>query len=176
MKRTELRRRARLRSKPPEPGKGTRQPLRTTRREAGFSRQVRLLVRARAAGSIGSPGEPEDAHCEGCGIWLGRYGGQVHHRLARQAGGCKLAVVNSTANALLLCGTPEDKSTCHGRATAMDKDTKLAGFVLEHGIDPALHDPRYASVMWHALGGSGVTFWLGENGDYLYAAPEASAA
>ena len=132
-------------------------------RDTGFSRPVKLAVRARAGN-----GEIEDAECEGCGTFLGAVGGQVHHRLARQAGGCKLAVVNSAANALLLCGTPEDKSTCHGLATAWDEEMVHAGFVLRHGNNLLLHDPRYVGILWHALGGSGALMYLTMSGEYWY--------
>jgi hypothetical protein len=142
----------------------------TPRRETGFSYRVRLQVRTRAGN-----GEIEQASCESCGIWLGRYLGQVHHRLGRQAGGCKLAVVGCSANGLLLCGDPF--TGCHGLATAFDERMLHAAFVLEHGNDPMVHDPRYVSVMWHALAGSGVTLWLGANGetDYLLACPVVTA-
>lgn len=135
----------------------------------GFSARVKLLVRVRAGN-----GEITDACCESCGRWLGRYGGQVHHRLGRQAGGCKLTVVNCAANALLLCGT--SLTGCHGLATAMGDGMKSAGFVIEHGNDPMLHDPRYVPIKRHALGPSEVLVWLPEDGGpYMFSAPEVAA-
>jgi hypothetical protein len=97
----------------------------------GFPARVKLLVRTRAG-----DGDPDAAACEACGQWLGRYGGQVHHLTGRGMGGCTLAVINSAANAALLCGSPFDG--CHGLATAFDPGIGAKGFWLKHSADPRL--------------------------------------
>ena len=68
-----------------------------------FSQKVKLQCRTRAGN-----GCADDARCECCGCFLGRYGGQVQHRLARGAGGSSDPLVRSLANAALMCGTPSD--------------------------------------------------------------------
>lgn len=132
------------------------------RAATGFPARVKLLVRARAG-----MGEIDDAVCEACGRCLGRYGGQVHHLIDRGMGGWKNAVINSAANAVLLCGTPEDKRTCHGLATAFDAGIGARGFWLKHSADP-----RLERMTLH----SGAKVWRSENGSYLFDLPEVSAA
>jgi hypothetical protein len=115
-----------------------RTPWRPKPRRTGFSAAVKLGTRKRAGG-----GDPDEACCEPCGRWLGRYGGQVHHRQNRQMGGSKLR--NGIQNAGLLCGTPA--SLCHGDATLGTEAMKDTGWVLRSGTDPAstavtLHDGR----------------------------------
>ena len=135
---------------------------------AGFSERVRLLVRTRAGG-----GDPHDACCEACGIWLGEDKGQVQHRVARGSGGCKDPVINSPANAALLCGTPF--TGCHGACEARDKPAAMEmntrGFWIKHGTTLEF-DPRYVKVI--LLGG--VEQWLSEDGRYLDEPPIEEAA
>lgn len=160
------------RTKPLLPGKQLRRtkgPKRTEgrhakRKDTGFSPAVKLTVRTRAG-----HGDADCAACEACGRHLGRDGGQVHHRLNRQMGGSKLR--NGVQNAALLCGSPEDYSTCHGKATRLDAHMKGAGFVLESHQDPALE-----SVMLHSAGGGGMTVWLAANGEYSLTMPPRGAA
>jgi hypothetical protein len=140
------------------------------RRDTGFPPQVKLLARTRAGG-----GDIDQAACEACGRWLGRYGGQIQHRLARGAGGSKDPVVNGIANAALLCGTPLDKRTCHGKAESRDPEMEAKGWWIESGNGPE-HDPRHVPVMLQSAAGSGVTVWLGEDGKYLTEAPKELAA
>jgi len=132
---------------------------------AGFSRTVKLAVRKRAGN-----GDPDMALCEACGKWLGRRLGQVHHRAGRGSGGCTDEVVNSCANAALLCGTA--LTGCHGLATAF----KLpGGFVIKHGTTPE-YDPRNVSIMLASRHGSGITMWLGTDGQYHTDGPQEAAA
>ena len=125
-----------------------------------FTAKVRRLVRKRAG-----CGDVFSAECEGCGRYLGEKGGQVHHRAGRGSGGCRLAVIQSCANALLLCGTPLD--WCHGMATRFDRHMRddATGFWIRHGATPAF-DPRRVAVMLHAHGAGrgGTVLWLAEDG------------
>lgn len=133
----------------------------------GFSPRVRKLVRTRAGG-----GDVTLACCEACGIWLGKHGGQVQHRVARGQGGCKDPVINGLANAALMCGTPQ--SLCHGDAESRNPEHEMEkrGFVIRHGVGPEF-DPRFVPL--ELLGG--VRVWLSETeARYLYEAPEVVAA
>jgi hypothetical protein len=124
---------------------------------SGFSPRVRLLVRTRAGGGFAG-----DACCEAHGGWLGEHGGEIQHIVARGMGGCKLPVINSCANAALLC------RECHRRAEARDPRMRERGFWLPQGTDPRL--------MPMTLFG-GVVVWRSETEPrYLYEAPEMSAA
>jgi hypothetical protein len=131
---------------------------------AGFSREVRLMIRARAG-----DGDPEEAVCEACGRWLGLNGGQVQHIIARKMGGCDDPVINSAANGALLHGTAQ--SGCHGLAEARDKGMGEAGFWLEAGTDPR------AAPMWlYARRGTGVRkVWRSADGRYLTTDPRLGA-
>jgi hypothetical protein len=135
-------------------------------RDTGFPLRVRLLIRARAGN-----GDPEAAECEMGGEWLGLLGGEIQHRAARGAGGCRDSVINGPANGALLC------PSCHRDCEARDEHLGMdgAGFWIRHGTTPEF-DPRSVSVMWHARAGSGIELWLGTDGRYLYAGPEAVAA
>jgi hypothetical protein len=170
MRRTPLKARASLRRKTPlkaraagmfGPGASLKrpQPRHAKRKDTGFSQATKLAVRTRAG-----HGDADCASCEACGRHLGRLGGQVHHRLNRQMGGSKLR--NGIQNAALLCGTPDDYSTCHGKATRLNAHMKGAGWVLESGQDPALE-----SVMLHSAGGGGMTAWLAADGSYSLTMP-----
>lgn len=135
-------------------------------RQTGFPRPVKLAVRTRAGnGDIGA------ASCESCGAWLGRYGGQVQHIVARGMGGTSDPVLSTAVNAALLCGTPVDKSTCHGLAESRDREMGARGFWLPQGSDP-----RLEPMMLHSPHGSGVLVWRSEDGRYLADGPERSAA
>lgn len=125
----------------------------------GFPPAMRMQIRTRAGN-----GDPENAICECCGRWLGRYGGQCHHRLGRQSGGSRRR--NRLPNGLLACGTPF--TGCHGEATAFRQHTKDKGFVLNSGQDPATVPVR--------LYGGDRPVWLGDEGGYLLAAPRGTAA
>lgn len=130
-------------------------------RATGFSARVKLAIRVRAGN-----GDADAAACESCGRHLGRHGGQVHHLIGRGMGGSALAVVNGCANAALLCGTPQDKATCHGLATAFDAEIGARGFWLGHAADPRL-EPMTLHTGRRAL--------RTEDGRYLDA-PQAGAA
>ena len=127
---------------------------------SGFTPRVRLLVRTRAGG-----GDPDDACCECCGIWLGRYGGQVQHLVARGMGGTSNPVMKTAVNAALLCGTAQ--SGDHGLAESRDPEMRRRGFWLPQGTDPRL--------MPMTLFG-GVEVWRSEDGRYLYESPGEVAA
>lgn len=128
----------------------------TPRRETGFTYAQRMAVRKRAGN-----GDIDDAACEACGRWLGRYGGQVHHRCNRGTGGSRTR--NRLSNAALVCGTPYD--LCHGKCTALDEEMRAEGFVLNSGQDPLMHP-----ILHHGRNG-GVTAWLTDAGTYIFEAP-----
>ena len=132
----------------------------------GFSPRVRKLVRTRAGG-----GDPHDACCESCGMWLGEHAGQIQHRLARGRGGSKDPLVSSVVNAALLCGTAF--TGCHGAAESRDpgNDMEKRGFVIRHGNGPE-YDPRFVPLI--LVGDVGV--WLTPEGGYTDEAPAEEAA
>ena len=127
-------------------------PSRAARKGTGFPRAVKLAVRKRAGN-----GEIDDAACEACGIWLGRYGGQVQHIVARGRGGSRLRDV--ITNAALLCGSSLDLGTCHGKCEARDPHYREMGFWRKSSDEPS-------PVMLHGSQG-GVTVWLNDLGHYL---------
>jgi hypothetical protein len=137
-------------------------PKRTPPRETGFSRAVKLLIRARAGN-----GDPDQARCEACGIWLGRHGGQCQHIHARGTGGHSRA-----SNGALLCGTPQ--SGCHGacesRGTGGDGSERMRAM----GFWRLSTDP-VQPVMLHGADG-GVTVWLADDGGYSLENPLEGAA
>jgi hypothetical protein len=136
-------------------------PVLPQRRPAtGFSARVKLLVRVRAGSGV-----IDDAACEACGRWLGRYGGQVHHVIDRGMGSWKDAVINGAANAALLHGDPF--TGCHGLATAFDAGIGARGFWLKHSADP-----RLEPMTLH----SGAVVWRSETGSYLFEPPGTVAA
>jgi hypothetical protein len=126
-----------------------------------FTAKVKLAVRKRAG-----RGDEFEALCEAHGGWLGRKGGEFQHRDARGMGGSKDPVVNSAANAALIC------HDCHLLAEARDMDMHGMGFWLEEG-----EDPRTTGIMLHGAGRGGLTLYLAEDGlgpdgtGYLYQAP-----
>jgi len=160
-------RKTRLRSASPRraaEGPAVKSAATRKRPETGFSRSVKLKVRTRAGN-----GDPDKAMCEACGLWLGRRHGQVHHIIGRGMGGCKGALLNSPANAALLCGTPY--AGCHGLATALDREIGARGFWLPQGTDP-----RTVPMMLASEHGSGVLVWRTEAGTYSFEAPEGAVA
>jgi hypothetical protein len=137
-----------------------------------FSPAVKLMARTRAGS-----GDPDNARCECCGCFLGRYEGQVQHRLSRGSGGSSNPLVASLANAALLCGTSVTPS-CHGDAESRDPEREMEakGFVIRHGKGPDF-DPRYVPIALASPLGSGITAWLSETGPaYLFEQPEVAAA
>lgn len=132
-------------------------------RETGFPAAVKLAVRKRAG-----LGEVDEARCEACGRHLGRYGGEIQHRLARGAGGSRSTVVNGLANAALL-----DRD-CHSKAEARDEGMRLAGWWIRSGNGPG-HDPRFVPVTLASATGERVTVWLAEDGGYAHEPPAAAA-
>ena len=128
-----------------------------------FSAATKLLVRKRAGNGLA-----EDAMCEACGIGLGRRWGQVHHIVNRGMGGSRDEVINSAANAALLCGTPV--RGCHGLATALDEEMGARGFWLPQGTDP-----RTVPMMLASEHGSGISVWRSADGSYLFEAPAVAA-
>jgi len=144
----------------------TRNPAPKPSRETGFTAAQRLLIRTRAGS-----GDPEQALCEACGIWLGRAGGQVHHRQNRQMGGSRRR--NRVSNGALLCGTPEVGD--HGEATRLAPRMKEMGFVLE-----SWQKPEQEPFMLHGEQG-GLLVWADDSGNYVdedgnvLAAPERAA-
>lgn len=122
-------------------------------KRTGFSPAVRLAVRTRAG-----RGDPEDARCEATGVWLGRHGGEIQHRVARGMGGTSDPVKNSIVNAVLL------STDAHRLAESRDAEMNEEGFWLRNGQDPAL-----TPILLHSE--HGMTVWLGADGGYLFAAP-----
>ena len=135
-----------------------------------FTAKVKLQIRTRAG-----HGDPSQARCEACGRFLGERGGQVHHRAGRGSGGCRDAVIQSLANAALLCGTAF--TGCHGRATAFARDLGMdaGGFWIGHGTTPD-YDPRNVAILLAGRDG-GMRVWLSATEPvYLTADPRAVAA
>jgi hypothetical protein len=124
---------------------------------------VKLAVRARAGN-----GSAEEAQCEACGIWLGKYEGQIQHIVARGMGGTSNPVLSTAANGALLCGTPQ--SGDHGLAESRDPEMGARGFWLPQGSDP-----RLEPMMLHSAHGSGVLVWRSEDGRYLLEPPAVAA-
>jgi hypothetical protein len=143
-------------------------PARKPARETGFPGPVRLRVRARAGN-----GDAEQARCEACGTWLGRYGGQVQHRLARKAGGSRSKVINGIANAALLCGNRYEG--CHKLAEDRDEGMRRRGWWIRDGKGPD-HDPRLVPVEVVSAGGLTRRAWLTEDGTYSEVRPQRANA
>lgn len=136
-------------------------PLKPQPKATGFPAAVKLAARARAGG-----GDPEVACCEACGLWLGRYRGEIQHRAARGMGGSSLGVINSIVNAAVLCGSGALRTGCHGLCEDRDRDMQARGFWLESGQDPVTEPIALASGH-----GSGVTVYLLLDGTYGYPEP-----
>lgn len=120
-------------------------------KDGGFSPAVKLAVRARAGN-----GDPDSAMAECCGTWLGRYGGDIQHVVARQSGGSHL--VNKVYLAVLMC------RPCHDVAEKRDEHSRAQGFWRRSTDEPS-------PVMIHGNGG-GMTFWLTATGAYSTERPE----
>lgn len=118
------------------------QPKHAAPRDTGFSPAVRALVMARSAG-----------RCEGCGIWLGRNGGQVQRRRAASS-----RVRNTIQNAARLC------DSCHAAADQRDPLMNASGFWLA-----STQNPREVPVRLH--GADGPTLWLTGSGTYSVTPP-----
>lgn len=139
-------------------------PLPTSRRNAtGFPRPVKLAIRTRAGN-----GDLDEACCEACGRWLGRYGGQCQHRDARGLGGTSLPLTDSAANGVLLCGTPS--TGCHGLCERRDARMNRRGFWLKHG-----QAPDETPILLHRAHGSAIARWLTEDGKYSTEPPGGAA-
>ena len=122
---------------------------------------MKLAVRKRAGN-----GDPDQARCECCGIWLGRYGGQVQHVVARGMGGTSNPVLKTAANGALLHGTAQ--SGDHGLAESRDPEMRRKGFWLPQGTDPR----TVPMILW-----TGAEVWRSEDGRYHPEGPqEANAA
>ena len=147
-------------------GRSARTPR--SRPDGEFSAAVKLQCRKRAG-----RGDVEDAQCEACAVWLGLYGGQVQHRLARGSGGSSLPIVRSIQNAALLCGTPFEG--CHGKCEK-DRSERMraAGFWLKHG--DGWPDEVPILLNCEVESGSGITVWLTVDGEYSTEPPMGGAA
>jgi hypothetical protein len=143
---------------------------RTPKRGTGFSAATQLDLRTRAGN-----GDPEEACCEACGIWLGLHGGQCQHLVPRLAGGRGPKApwwINHLVNGALLCGTVYTGD--HALAESRDAEIGDLGFwlVLDAGTDPSQVPFRL-----HGLGdGGGVKVWRTLAGGYSLEPPESSAA
>ncbi len=169
-RRTPLRARARIERKTPltrpawirKPPGAHRKPRAV--RDTGFSQAVKLAVRTRAGG-----GDPDAARCEATGVWLGRHGGEVQHRVARLSGGRGSKApwwFHTPANAALL--SREAHRAAEAREREMGPDGK--GFWLR-----STQDATAEPVMLHGPDG-GATVYLGADGGYWLIPPERGAA
>ena len=132
-------------------------PLKPRPKATGFPAAVKLLVRTRAGN-----GDIDLAACECCGIWLGRYGGEIQHREARGMGGSSDPARNSLVNAVLL------STGAHRLAESRDRGMNEGGFWLRSGQDPAR-----TPIRLHSEHGSGVMVWLSPTGpEYLFSPPQ----
>jgi hypothetical protein len=145
-------------------------PKRKSRPQTGFSPAVKLATRTRAG-----QGDPDDAVCEACGIWLGRYGGEVQHRDARGMGGSSAPIISSIVNAVLLCGSGALRTGCHGkcedRGSDDSREMQARGFWLEEGQDPAAEP-----IAMETEHRSGITVWLLPDGTYGFEDPDGGDA
>jgi hypothetical protein len=162
--RTSLRRKTPLRTRAAGmfgPGSSLKrsQPRHAKRKDTGFPQAVRLKVRTRAG-----DGDPDEARCEATGVWLGRYGGEIQHRVARLSGGRGPKApwwFNTASNAALL------SKDAHRRAEAGDRHLIAAGFALDSTADATAEPIMLAD----ANEGGGVKVWLGADGEYLFQPP-----
>lgn len=145
---------------------GTVRPAgRKAPRDTGFPAAVRLLIRTRAGN-----GDPQNARCEACGVWLGEHGGQIQHIYARGAGGSAGRLYRSAANGCLLCGT--SATGCHGLCENRDPHMFEKGFWRRRN---GQEQPGGYPVTLHGHGG-GTIAWLTPGGRYAAAAPGEGAA
>jgi hypothetical protein len=132
-------------------------------KDTGFSTAVKLTVRTRAGN-----GDPDQARCEATGVWLGRHGGEIQHRVARVSGGRGSKApwwFRTAANAALL------SREAHRLAESRDEHMRAAGWWLW-----STQDASAEPVMLHDSSGGGNTVWLAADGTYAYEAPERGAA
>jgi len=125
-----------------------------------FPAKVKLQCRTRAGN-----GDPDVARCEATGVWLGRYGGEIQHRDARGMGGTSDPAAGSIVNAVLL------SKEAHRLAESRDAQMNEEGFWLRNGQDPAL-----TPILLHSEHGSGITAWLGNDGEYHFDGPQREAS
>jgi hypothetical protein len=145
-------------------------PARTTKpqsapRDTGFPAEVKLLIRTRAGN-----GDPEQARCEACNVWLGLHGGQIQHIYARGKGGTSDPLYNSAANGAALCGTSETGD--HGLCEDRDPHMNEMGFWRKRN---GKERPGDYPIMLHGQGG-GRLAWLTPEGDYADAPPREAVA
>jgi len=131
------------------------------REETGVPHSVEFAARTRAGS-----GDPQNARCEACGIWLGLQGGEIQHRDATDVDDSKDPVNRSAANAALLCGNAALGTGDRGLAERRDPEMYAMGFWLRNG-----QDPRLEPIVLHGRGSDGITVWLSEDGRYLFEAP-----
>lgn len=143
----------------PKVVEATRLTLPAVRRDTGFPARVKLLVRARAG-----DGDIQDARCEHCGFFLGATGGEYQHIVARGMGGTRDPLLNTAANAALLC------PPSHRLAETRSAEMLALGFWQRQGTDP-----RLAPMMLWTPGGR-VMVWRGVSGEYLPEPPKQVAA
>lgn len=135
----------------PNPGRARNQA-----RDTGFSQAVKLAIRARAG-----DGDPDQALAECCGIWLGRYGGDIQHIIARGAGGSSRPSVNFVINGALMCRPHHE---------------------LAESRDPGMYERGFWRHSWEVAGAcplmlhGGFTRWLLADGTYGTEAPGGDAA
>jgi hypothetical protein len=130
----------------------------------GFSPAVKLAIRTRAGN-----GDPDEARCEATGVWLGRYGGEIQHRVARGSGGRGSKAprwFHTAANAALL--SRDAHRQAEARQRDMGPDGK--GFWLR-----STQDATAEPIMLHGQDG-GMTVWLTEDGRYSPLSPAERAA
>jgi len=136
------------------PAYGAPRAARPRLRDTGFSPAVKLAVRRRAGG-----GDAGLALCECCGTWLGHYGGDVQHIIARGSGGTSRPEINGIQNAALMCRRDHDAA-----------ETR----------DPDLYDRGFWRHSWEQVGAAalelhgrdgGFTRWLTTDGGYSATAP-----
>ena len=140
-------------------------PLQSEPADTGFSAAAKLAIRTRAG-----QGDADDALCEGCGIWCGRYGGQVHHIVDRLQAAPEIR--NTIVNGLLLHGSA--LTGCHGRATACEPHFNGMGFWLY-----SWQTPGEEGVMLYGAsegGYGGTTVYLTTDGGYSIEPPSGSGA
>jgi len=121
-----------------------------------FTPAVRLLIRTRAGN-----GDPSQARCEACGMFLGERGGQFQHIYARGAGGCALWLFRSAANGTLLHGT--SYTGCHGLCEDRDPRMEAMGFWRRRN---GLEKPGDYPITLHGLTGGTARFLLAVDGGY----------
>jgi len=162
----ELKRAKPFRSRPRQPAETPVRP-RPSHPETGFLQAVKLKIRTRAGN-----GDIDQAACENCGRWLGRYGGEIQHRLARGSGGSRSRVVNGVSNGALLCGNRYEG--CHKKAEDRDDDMRIRGWWIRSGKGPD-HDPRFIPVVSRTADGDLSPRWFTADGGVTETDPRGAA-